>query len=52
MLNVSPVGRSCSQAEREAFLAFDNEHHVREKMIEQLKQCFRTEDYGLQYSIG
>ena len=52
MLNVSPVGRSCSQAEREAFLAFDNEHHVRKQMVEELRKRFPAEKYGLQYSIG
>lgn len=27
MLNISPIGRSCSQAEREAFYAYDKVSH-------------------------
>lgn len=50
MLNISPIGRSCSQTERENFEKYDKEHHVREKMIEALKKEFV--DIGLTYSIG
>lgn len=50
MLNVSPIGRNCSQAEREAFLAYDTEHKIRERFIEVLKKQFH--DYGFHYSIG
>merc|ERR1719173_242924 len=34
MLNISPVGRACSQKEREEFLRFDLEHKIRPTMIE------------------
>ena len=50
MLNVSPVGRNCSQEERDAFEAYDMEHNVRTKMVEVLKAEF--EDMNLTYSIG
>lgn len=50
LINVSPVGRSCSQAERDAFEAYDREHKVREKLIEALKRDLP--DIGLTYSIG
>ncbi|CAG9826629.1 unnamed protein product [Diabrotica balteata] len=50
MLNISPIGRNCSQQERDAFEIYDNEHHVRKTMIEQLKKEFP--DFGLTYSIG
>ena len=50
LINVSPVGRSCNQNEREQFYAYDKEHHIREKFIEALKQEFP--DLGLKYSIG
>ncbi len=50
MLNVSPIGRNCSQKERNDFYAYDNEHHVREKFMEALRKEFA--DYGLHYSIG
>lgn len=50
MFNVSPIGRNCSQQERDEFEQFDKEHHVREKMIADLKASFP--DYPLAYSIG
>eukprot|EP01100_Stratorugosa_tubuloviscum_P016085 TRINITY_DN997_c0_g1_i2.p1 TRINITY_DN997_c0_g1~~TRINITY_DN997_c0_g1_i2.p1 ORF type:complete len:139 (-),score=54.90 TRINITY_DN997_c0_g1_i2:68-484(-) len=50
MLNVSPIGRNCSQQERIDFEKYDNQHQIRAKMIEHLKQNF--EDYNLHYSIG
>lgn len=52
MLNVSPVGRSCTQEERLAFLAHDTAHRVREKFIEALKANFPQDAYPLTYSIG
>ena len=33
MLNVSPIGRNCSQEERLAFNAFDNEQQIRKKFV-------------------
>ena len=50
MINVSPIGRNCSHAERNDFEAFDKQANVRPKMVEALKSEF--EDYGLTYSIG
>ncbi|XP_014665756.1 PREDICTED: phosphomannomutase 2-like isoform X1 [Priapulus caudatus] len=50
LINVCPVGRSCSQAEREEFNAYDQEHKVREKFVMALRKEFA--DFGLQYSIG
>eukprot|EP00796_Vickermania_ingenoplastis_P005118 gene5118-3674_t len=50
MLNISPIGRNCSQAERDEFEKFDNQHHVREKLIQELKKTFP--DYNLTYSVG
>lgn len=50
MLNISPIGRNCSQSERDDFEKYDKEHHVRAAMIEKLKAQFP--DYGLKYSIG
>eukprot|EP00736_Rhodelphis_marinus_P003697 Rmarinus@m.13148 len=51
MLNVSPIGRNCSQAEREAFEAYDAQHKIREKFVEALKAEF-GESLGLTFSIG
>jgi phosphomannomutase len=50
MVNISPIGRNCSQEERDEFERYDKEHHVREKMIAALTEKFP--DYGLKYSIG
>lgn len=51
MINVSPVGRSCSQAERLQFAAYDAEHRVREKMVTALRAEFGP-DFGLDYALG
>ena len=50
MLNVSPIGRNCSQEERDNFEKFDQTANVRKAMVEALKKEFA--DYGLTYSIG
>ena len=50
MVNISPVGRNASQAERDAFQAYDKEHQVRAAMVNALQEKFP--DYGLTYSIG
>ncbi|OAG31925.1 phosphomannomutase [Nematocida displodere] len=49
MVNISPVGRSCSKEERKSFCAYDKEHKVREKMVTELKKDFGT---VLTFSIG
>ena len=50
MLNVSPVGRNCSQAERDAFEQFDDKAGVRKKMVSAMEKEFA--DLGLTFSIG
>jgi phosphomannomutase len=50
MLNISPIGRNCSQSERDDFEKYDHEHKIREKFILALKEKFP--DIGLTYSIG
>lgn len=50
MLNLSPIGRSCSQSERDAFVVFDAEHKIREKFVQALEQKFQG--YGLTFAIG
>ncbi|KAL0223177.1 hypothetical protein P9112_002567 [Eukaryota sp. TZLM1-RC] len=50
MLNVSPVGRSVSSEERLAFYKYDQQHHIREKLIDILKDIFAG--WGLCFSIG
>ncbi|CAH1104882.1 unnamed protein product [Psylliodes chrysocephalus] len=50
MLNISPIGRSCSQQERDEFEIYDQKHEVRKTMIENLRKQFP--DLDLTYSIG
>ncbi|KAL1024033.1 hypothetical protein UPYG_G00050530 [Umbra pygmaea] len=50
MLNVSPVGRSCSQEERLEFYQLDKKEHIREKFVTVLQEEFKGK--GLTFSIG
>ncbi|ETW03299.1 hypothetical protein H310_04802 [Aphanomyces invadans] len=50
MLNVSPIGRNCSQEERDDFEKYDHIHQVRSKMVNVLRAQFP--DYNFTYSIG
>ena len=50
MVNVSPIGRSCSYAERLDFSKYDEEHKIREKMVAAYEKEFAS--FGLQFSIG
>jgi phosphomannomutase len=50
MLNISPIGRNCSQAERDEFEAFDLKNDIRKTMISALREKFPN--IGLKYSIG
>lgn len=50
MINVSPIGRNCSIAERDEYEKYDKEHNIRPAFVEALKKEFG--DYALTYSIG
>ncbi|XP_072315660.1 phosphomannomutase 2, partial [Eucyclogobius newberryi] len=50
MLNVSPIGRSCTQEERQEFFELDKEAKIRETFVSVLKEEFRGR--GLSFSIG
>ena len=50
MMNVSPVGRNCSQEERDAFEQYDKEHNIRNTMVSVLQEKFK--DFNFTYSIG
>ena len=52
MINISPIGRSCSQIEREEFYKWDKENHIREQMIEQIQNELPNLDCDLHFSIG
>ena len=51
MLNISPIGRNCSQEERMAFFEYDKTHRVRETMVKKLEEEFGSK-LNLQFSIG
>ncbi|XP_042512836.1 phosphomannomutase [Macadamia integrifolia] len=50
MLNVSPIGRNCSQEERVEFEKYDKVHNVRPKMVSVLQEKFAH--LNLTFSIG
>ncbi|XP_019939230.1 phosphomannomutase 2 isoform X1 [Paralichthys olivaceus] len=50
MLNVSPIGRSCTQEERKEFYELDQTEKIREKFVSILKEEFKGK--GLSFSIG
>jgi len=50
MLNVSPIGRNCSQKEREEFEVYDKEHNIRPVMVKVLEEKFK--DFNIKFSIG
>lgn len=50
MINICPVGRSCSQAERDEFVKFDAVHSIRQKFVDALKSEFGGS--GLTFALG
>ncbi|RKP05121.1 eukaryotic phosphomannomutase [Thamnocephalis sphaerospora] len=50
MVNICPIGRNCSYAERDAFEVYDKEHNIRKKFVAELQHEFA--DYGLTFAIG
>lgn len=55
LINVCPVGRSCSQVEREQFNAYDKEEKIRENFIKLLVDKFGPDSddpLGLVFTIG
>jgi len=53
MINISPIGRNCSQEERDEFERYDEANHVRKPIVERLSKEFGTgTEYNLKFSIG
>ncbi|KAK6918415.1 Phosphomannomutase [Dillenia turbinata] len=50
MLNVSPIGRNCSQEERDEFEKYDKVHGIRTEMVSVLRKKFAH--LNLTFSIG
>ena len=51
LINVSPIGRNCSQEERDAFVVYNKEHKVLETFREAVVKKF-AEKFNLEISIG
>jgi phosphomannomutase len=51
MINVSPIGRSCSHQERLQFAEYDRKYQVRDKFVQALREKF-PESVGLKFAIG
>jgi phosphomannomutase len=52
MVNISPIGRSCSTEEREEFYQFDLISKIKEKVITDIKQIMGSDADDLTFSIG
>ncbi len=52
LINVSPVGRSCSQEQRDQFSKLDKEQGIRKKFRAALLEEFPPETAGLHFAIG
>lgn len=50
MINVSPIGRNCSQEERDEYEKYDLANDIRKTFVAVLKKEFA--EFGLTYSIG
>lgn len=50
MVNVSPIGRNATPAERNEYEAYDKQHKIREKFVQALRANFP--ELELTYSIG
>ena len=51
LINISPIGRSCSQEERESFYSYDTENSIRNKIIDKIKDLYEWSN-ELTFSIG
>ncbi|OTF69423.1 phosphomannomutase 2-like protein, partial [Euroglyphus maynei] len=52
LINVSPIGRSCSRDERNNFYQYDQQHGIRSKMIDDFRKEFDGTDIEMDYVIG
>ncbi|GAA33803.2 erlin-2, partial [Clonorchis sinensis] len=50
LINVCPVGRSCSQEERDEFTKYDEVHQIRQKFVDDMRSHFTSME--LQFAIG
>ena len=50
MINISPIGRNCSQQEREGFYKLDEEKGIRKNIVNYLSEELKS--LNLSFSIG
>lgn len=51
MINISPIGRSCTLEERLEFFEYDKQHKIREQFVRVLTERFGAK-YQMKFSIG
>ena len=52
LINICPVGRSCSQEQRIQFHRLDEVKAIRKTFVEVLNEQFPEETFGLHFAIG
>jgi len=52
LINVCPVGRSCSQEQRIQFNQIDQDQGIRKKFVQVLNERFPESTFGLHFAIG
>ncbi|GBE60398.1 phosphomannomutase [Babesia ovata] len=52
LINLCPVGRNCSDKERQQFAALDKERNIRGQFIEELKKRFGSGELALRFVAG
>nr|AAW24996.1 unknown [Schistosoma japonicum] len=50
LINICPVGRSCTQEERDEFADYDAKHKIRENFVAKMRSEFHSSP--LQFAIG
>lgn len=52
MINLCPIGRSCSMDERKQFVTVDKERNIRQNFVDALYKEFPEEKFGIHFAIG
>ncbi|GIX62871.1 phosphomannomutase [Babesia caballi] len=52
LINLCPVGRNCSDKERQQFVEIDKERNIRGQFMEELRKRFGNTDMPLRFSAG
>ena len=52
LINICPVGRSCTQEQRMQFNQIDQDQQIRKKFVQTLNEKFPESTFGLHFAIG